>query len=261
MSSSRVCARRASPTPTAGLVARRCSTHIRPTMQRIEMAEAWRAAQRRRSRYSVAASPRSTARKGRSRWKQPHRLPPAASRRPTIRSASTSSTPEGLSRWKIFVKWLLAIPQFIIVYLLQLVHGVHRLHRLLRDPVHEEVAARACSTSRSRSSAGPQRLRLRALLLRDEYPPFSGEAGRVSADARGRLRREPLALADLREVAAGDPAPVSCWCSWGSPPYVAVVHRVLRDPVHRVLPARLVRLRRRDGALGRRVQRVRVTGL
>src|SRR6266576_367345 len=32
--------------------------------------------------------------------------------------------PERLSRWKIFVKWLLAIPHFIIVYLLQLVAGV-----------------------------------------------------------------------------------------------------------------------------------------
>ena len=29
---------------------------------------------------------------------------------------------------------------------------------------------------------------------------------RVSGDARGRLRREPVALADLRQVAAGDPA-------------------------------------------------------
>src|SRR5947208_13963296 len=32
--------------------------------------------------------------------------------------------PERLSRLKIFVKWLLAIPHFIIVYLLQIVAGV-----------------------------------------------------------------------------------------------------------------------------------------
>src|ERR671922_2169258 len=32
--------------------------------------------------------------------------------------------PEGLSRWKIFVKWILAIPHFIIVYLLQAVNSV-----------------------------------------------------------------------------------------------------------------------------------------
>src|SRR5436190_21834743 len=32
--------------------------------------------------------------------------------------------PEGLSRWKIFVKWLLAIPHFIIVYILQIVNSV-----------------------------------------------------------------------------------------------------------------------------------------
>ena len=44
------------------------------------------------------------------------------------------------------------------------------------------------------------------LLLRDEYPPFTGETGRVSGDPRGRLRREPVPLADLRQVAARDPA-------------------------------------------------------
>src|SRR3954465_183749 len=32
--------------------------------------------------------------------------------------------PESLSRWKIFVKWLLGVPHFIIVYLLQIVAGV-----------------------------------------------------------------------------------------------------------------------------------------
>src|ERR1043165_4512326 len=32
--------------------------------------------------------------------------------------------PERLSRWKIFLKWLFAIPHFIIVYLLQAVAGV-----------------------------------------------------------------------------------------------------------------------------------------
>src|SRR6187455_1689643 len=32
--------------------------------------------------------------------------------------------PEHLSRWKIFLKWLFAIPQFIIIYLLQAVNSV-----------------------------------------------------------------------------------------------------------------------------------------
>ena len=32
--------------------------------------------------------------------------------------------PERLSRWKIFVKWLLAIPHFIIIYLLRIVNAV-----------------------------------------------------------------------------------------------------------------------------------------
>ncbi|HWQ27748.1 MAG TPA: DUF4389 domain-containing protein [Dehalococcoidia bacterium] len=32
--------------------------------------------------------------------------------------------PERLSRWLIFVKWLLAIPHFIVLYFLQLVAGI-----------------------------------------------------------------------------------------------------------------------------------------
>ena len=32
--------------------------------------------------------------------------------------------PERLSRWKIFVKWIFAIPHLIIVYLLQIVNSV-----------------------------------------------------------------------------------------------------------------------------------------
>ena len=52
----------------------------------------------------------------------PPPAPPARRRLPGL--ASTSSIPSSLSRWKIFVKWLLAIPHFIIVYLLQTVAGV-----------------------------------------------------------------------------------------------------------------------------------------
>ena len=45
-------------------------------------------------------------------------------RRRITRSGFDVEYPERLSRWKIFVKWLLAIPHLIIVYLLQIVASV-----------------------------------------------------------------------------------------------------------------------------------------
>ena len=84
--------------------------------------------------------------------------------------------PERLSRWKIFVKWLLAIPHFIIIYLLQFVVG-DGVDRLLRDPVHEEWPRGMFDfmVQIQRWTANVAAYAL--LLLRDEYPPFSGDAG------------------------------------------------------------------------------------
>jgi hypothetical protein len=85
--------------------------------------------------------------------------------------------PERLSRWKIFVKWILAIPHFIIVALLVNVAGVlqfiaffailftKRWPRGLFD-FTVQIYRWAANVSAYAS-----------LLLRDEYPPFSGEPG------------------------------------------------------------------------------------
>jgi hypothetical protein len=88
--------------------------------------------------------------------------------------------PEQLSRWLIFVKWLLAIPHFIILYFLQLAFGVITL-----------IAAFAIlfTTKYPKGlfdfAVGYRRWQLNAfaytLLLRDEYPPFSWDPGQYPA--------------------------------------------------------------------------------
>lgn len=85
--------------------------------------------------------------------------------------------PERLSHWMPLVKWLLAIPQLIIVYLLQAVAGVlvfiaffailftKKWPRGLFDFTVQIERWTANVTAYA------------LLLMRDEYPPFSGESG------------------------------------------------------------------------------------
>jgi hypothetical protein len=84
--------------------------------------------------------------------------------------------PEQLSRWLIFVKWILAIPHFIILYALNAVAGIcvligffailftRQFPRGLWDFV---VNTRRWNENNSAYIA----------LLRDEYPPFSWDPG------------------------------------------------------------------------------------
>lgn len=84
--------------------------------------------------------------------------------------------PDQLSRWLIFVKWILAIPHFLILYALNAVAGVcvligffavlftRTFPRGLWDFV---VNTRRWNENNSAYLA----------LLRDEYPPFSWEPG------------------------------------------------------------------------------------
>ena len=85
--------------------------------------------------------------------------------------------PERLSRWKIFVKWLLVIPHLIIVYLLLAVAGILQFiaffailftKRWPRGLFDFTVQIYRWSLNTTAYAI---------LLLRDEYPPFSGEAG------------------------------------------------------------------------------------
>jgi hypothetical protein len=85
--------------------------------------------------------------------------------------------PERLSRWKIFLKWLFAIPHLIIVYLLLAVAGILQFiaffailftKRWPRGLFDFTVQIYRWSLNTTAYAI---------LLLRDEYPPFSGDSG------------------------------------------------------------------------------------
>ena len=85
--------------------------------------------------------------------------------------------PERLSRWKIFLKWLFAIPHLIIVYLLLAVAGILQFiaffailftKRWPRGLFNFTVQIYRWSLNTTAYAI---------LLLRDEYPPFSGDSG------------------------------------------------------------------------------------
>jgi hypothetical protein len=87
---------------------------------------------------------------------------------------------EGLSRWLIFVKWLLAIPHLIILYFLNIAFGVVTL-----------IAAFAILFTTKypeglfKFAVGYRRWQLNVnayvTLMRDEYPPFSLDPGQYPA--------------------------------------------------------------------------------
>jgi len=85
--------------------------------------------------------------------------------------------PERLSRWKIFVKWLLAIPQFIIVYLLQIV-GLLMVLVAFFSILFTKRWPLMMFEFMVQIQRWTENVTVYALTLqRDEYPPFSGEAG------------------------------------------------------------------------------------
>jgi hypothetical protein len=85
--------------------------------------------------------------------------------------------PERLSRWKIFVKWILAIPHVIIVYLLQAVNSI-----LVFIAFFAILFTKRWPRGLFDFSVQIQRWTLNVyaygfLFQRDEYPPFTGESG------------------------------------------------------------------------------------
>jgi hypothetical protein len=101
--------------------------------------------------------------------------------------------PERLSRWKIFVKWLLAIPHFIIVYLLQIVGSV-----MVFIAFFAILFTKKWPRGMFDFMVQIQRWSLNTVvyaltLQRDEYPPFSGDAGeypvRLEVDYDDNLSR------------------------------------------------------------------------
>jgi hypothetical protein len=85
--------------------------------------------------------------------------------------------PEGLSRWKIFLKWLFAIPHFIIVVLLINVAGILQFIAffaiLFTKRWPRGLFDFTVQIYRWAANVAAYAL----FLLRDEYPPFSGDAG------------------------------------------------------------------------------------
>jgi hypothetical protein len=85
--------------------------------------------------------------------------------------------PERLSRWKIFVKWLFAIPHFIIVYLLQIV-GALMVFVAFFSILFTKRWPLMMFEFMVQIQRWTENVTVYALTLqRDEYPPFSGEAG------------------------------------------------------------------------------------
>ncbi len=85
--------------------------------------------------------------------------------------------PERLSRWKIFVKWLLAIPHFVILYVLGAVAGVVTFIAwfaiLFTGRYPKGLFNLVVGYYRWDANVTAY-----VLLMRDEYPPFTMEAGR-----------------------------------------------------------------------------------
>jgi Domain of unknown function (DUF4389) len=103
--------------------------------------------------------------------------PPVATAAPDYPARFSVEYPERLSRWKIFVKWLLAIPHLIIVYLLQAVASVMVLiaffailftKRWPRGMFDFMVQIQRWTLNVTAYSI---------TLMRDEYPPFGGDEG------------------------------------------------------------------------------------
>jgi uncharacterized protein DUF4389 len=84
--------------------------------------------------------------------------------------------PERLSRWKIFVKWLLAIPHLIIIYLLSIVLNVMILIAFFAI-LFTKKWPRGMFDFAVQIQRWTLNVYAYVFLLRDEYPPFSGDAG------------------------------------------------------------------------------------
>jgi uncharacterized protein DUF4389 len=104
-------------------------------------------------------------------------VPPVATAAPDYPVRFDVEYPEQLSRWKIFVKWILAIPHFIIVSLLQTVAGILALVAFF-SILFTKKWPRGLFDFMLQIERWTMNVVAYALTLqRDEYPPFSGEPG------------------------------------------------------------------------------------
>lgn len=100
--------------------------------------------------------------------------------------------PEHLSRWLIFVKWILAVPHYIIVYFLllafELITFIAFFAILFTKKYPEGLFKFGVGVRRWQANVNAY-----VGLLRDEYPPFSLDAGQYAVayevDYPGELSR------------------------------------------------------------------------
>ena len=85
--------------------------------------------------------------------------------------------PESLSRWKIFLKWLFAIPHIIIVYLLSIVAQVLLLIGFFAILFTKKWPRGLFDFFVQIQRWTNNTFAYAFVLLRDEYPPFSGDSG------------------------------------------------------------------------------------
>ncbi|MGQ9573507.1 MAG: DUF4389 domain-containing protein [Dehalococcoidia bacterium] len=91
--------------------------------------------------------------------------------------------PERLSRWKIFVKWLLIFPHILVLYLLGLVQGLITFAAwfiiLITAQYPKGLFDFVVGVMRWQANVNAY-----VMLLRDDYPPFSMEDGRYAVTFR-----------------------------------------------------------------------------
>jgi Domain of unknown function (DUF4389) len=104
-------------------------------------------------------------------------VPPVATAAADYPARFDVEYPERLSRWKIFLKWLFAIPHFIIIYLLQIVGGLMVFVAFFAI-LFTKKWPRGMFDFMVQIQRWTMNTVTYALTLeRDEYPPFSGDAG------------------------------------------------------------------------------------
>jgi len=103
--------------------------------------------------------------------------PPVATAAPGYPARFDAEYPERLSHWKVLVKWLFAIPQFIIVYLLQAVAGVLVLIAFFAILFTKKWPRGMFDFMVQIERWTANVFVYGEALMRDEYPPFSGDAG------------------------------------------------------------------------------------
>src|SRR5581483_8549150 len=84
--------------------------------------------------------------------------------------------PESLSRWLIFVKWLLAIPHLLIIYVLQLLVRVLTFLALFAI-LFTRKYPRGLFDLAANAMRWNNNVNAYIFLMRDDYPPFTCEPG------------------------------------------------------------------------------------